>query len=205
VSKSQKFWIWFQENNLKYFYLHQIKDSNKKEEMLSDFEEHLHEYCEHLYFEIGGNADEPQDLIISAAGNRDYFDAAEALVSAAPQLEDWNFIALKPPMGIDFVHNYEGITIDPRKLWFLPLEKEADPTDFGIRVYLAEYEDKSNQHYLTACYQILDTFLGEKFFALNIQHVELGRLPSFPEKNGLIPLSDLPEYIQWRNNRVLQN
>src|SRR5262245_50578825 len=126
MTNETKFWNWFEENNSRYFYLGQITDPNKREELLDEFLNHLHDYSNKLFFEIGGRPNETQELIITAAGNTDYYGQVEQLVSASPFIDGWNVIAFKPPMGIDFVTRYEDIELDPKRIWFLPLENKAD-------------------------------------------------------------------------------
>jgi len=74
MSKEQQFWDWFKENEAKYFFLNQINDDNEKERLLVDFLSHLHEYCDQLFFEVGGYPNEKQDLIITAEGDMTFFD-----------------------------------------------------------------------------------------------------------------------------------
>src|SRR4051794_15901947 len=131
MSKEDTFWDWFKTNNSKYYYLNQITDLEKREKLLNQFLEQLHNYCDNLFFEIGGVPNEPQELIISAEGNKDYFDKVEELVAAAPKLSDWEIIAFKPPLGVDYITEYKGIKLNARKIWFLPLDNEDDPKSLG--------------------------------------------------------------------------
>lgn len=201
MSREEIFWNWFKANSSKYYYLNQMADF-EKEKLLDEFLKQLHNYCDKLFFEIGGVPNEPQELIISAEGNTDYFDKVETLVAKAPQIEDWQIIAFKPPMGVDYVTEYEGIKLDPHEIWFLPLDNEDDPKALGLKICLPNYNSKKEKVLLEGCYQILDTILGEKSVALDLQHVEVDKLPKKPEEKGLIELSELPKYITWRKTKA---
>jgi hypothetical protein len=48
---------------------------------------------------------------------------------------------------------------------------------------------------------ILDTALGERATALDIQHVEVSTLPESPQAAGYIKLYELPSYIEWRKRK----
>lgn len=202
VTKEDDFWNWFKTNNSKYYYINQILDEEKREELLNVFLKQLHNYCDKLFFEIGGIANEIQELIISTGGDKNYFHKVEELVSRAPQIDEWQIIAFKPPMGVDFVTDYEGIKLDPHEIWFLPLDNESAPKELGLKVCIPNYNPKREEDFLNGCYQMLDTILGEKSVMMDLHHVEIDKLPKKPEKRGLIKLSELPEYISWRKTKV---
>ena len=48
---------------------------------------------------------------------------------------------------------------------------------------------------------ILDTALGERAAALDIQHLEVSTLPENPKAAGYIELYELPRYIEWRKRK----
>lgn len=202
MSKESKFWNWFKTNNSSYFYLNQLTDNSKKESLLNEFLENLHEYSDGLFFELGGYPNGTQELIISAEGNKEYFKAAEKLVAKAPKIDEWEFICLKPPMGVDFITKYEDIELDPKTMWFLPLTNSSNPKILGLRVYSPNYHSSKNKVYLNAVNQVLDTILGEKSRALDVHHLEVGKVPPNPEDEGLIELVELKEYINWKKSKT---
>ncbi|MCR8560917.1 hypothetical protein KXD93_24885 [Mucilaginibacter sp. BJC16-A38] len=199
MSTEQQFWDWFIKNEGKYFFLCQVDDADERERLLDDFLEHLHRYCDKLFFEIGGHPDEKQDLIISAEGNTDFFDAVESLVKAAPQVERWNIIAFKPVMD-DFVTEYNGIRLNPKEMYFIPLSNKAS-TQLGVRIYAEGYDPNLKTEFLTAAYLALDCLLGEKSCALDIGYVEVKSLPSVPERDELIEFTKLRRYVEWHKNK----
>ncbi|BAU53129.1 hypothetical protein [Mucilaginibacter gotjawali] len=198
--KEQQFWTWFKENEAKYFFLNQINDDNERERLLDEFLEHLHIYCDHLFFEIGGHPNEKQDLIITAEGNADFFDRVEALVSQAPQLEYWNAIAFKPPIGNGIIE-YNGIKLDPETMLFDPLSVNTSQK-IGLRVHVDNFNPNRERDFLTAVYLLLDNILGEKPTALEIGYVDVKSMPPTLEKEELIEFTKLPRYIQWKKSKM---
>jgi hypothetical protein len=199
MSKEKQFWDWFKKNEAKYFFLNQINDDNKRERLLDDFLDHLHIYCDQLFFEVGGYPNEKQDLIITAEGDTDFFDKVESLVNQAPQLEYWNVIAFKQAMK-DSTTEYNGIKLDPKTMWFIPLSNKASPK-IGLRIYIDNYNPTNEEDFLTATGLVLDNILGEKLNALNIGYIETVNLDSVPEKEDLIELLKLSRYIEWKKSK----
>jgi hypothetical protein len=200
MSKEQQFWDWFKANEAKFFFLNQINDDDEKETILDDLLSHLHEYCDHLFFEVGGYPDEKQDLIITAEGNIDYFDKVEFLVKQAPQLEYWNVIAFKPVVDGGTIE-YNGIKLNPETMCFDPLSNKSSQK-IGLRIYIDNYNSNNKKDFLTATYLVLDNILGEKSNAMDIGYVDIETLPSIPEREELIELTKLPRYIKWKKSKL---
>ncbi len=200
MTKEQQFWDWFKANEAKFFFLNQINDDDEKERLLDDFLSHLHEYCDHLFFEVGGLPDEKQDLIITAEGNIDFFEKVEALVIKAPLLEYWNVIAFKPPVKGSIIE-YNGIKLNSETMYFTSLGYDTSQK-IGLRIYIDNYNSTKIKDFLTAAYLILDNILGEKSNAKDIGYVETESLPSISEREKLIELNKLPRYIKWKRSKL---
>ena len=192
----KQFWDWFQANEAKYFFLNQVDDEIERERILDELLEQLHLYCDHLYFEVGGEPNEQQDIIITAGGNTDFFDKVETLVKQAPQMEHWNVIAFKPVVEGGTIE-YNNVKLNTETMYFDPLANKAS-TKIGLRVYVGNYNPIDEKDFLTATYLVLDNILGEKSNALDIGYVEMENLPPFPEREELIELVKLPGYIAWK-------
>lgn len=190
------FWEWFRKNNKRYLNLDAIEDEKEKERLLDEFLLHLHQYCDRLFFQIGGDVNGKRELIISAEGDKNHFNEVEKLVMEAPELEYWEIIAFKPARNVDFVTKTGDIEIATSKVYFLP-QKNENENGLGLRLYIKNYDSKKDLQYLEAAYQILDNILGEKVCGENIRYVEIAKLLPNHSKQDLFELHDLPEYIEW--------
>ena len=199
MSAESKFWNWFKANEAKYFFLNQIEDEDEKENLLDDLLAHLHEYCDKLYFEVGGHPDEKQDLIITAEGDVDYFPQVEALVGSSPKLEHWTIIAFKPQTEKSVI-NYNGLSLDARNVIFNPLTN-PNSQKIGVRLYYDNYTESNKKDLLTASYWLLDNVLGEKSYALNIGYVDVASVSTVQNPDDLIELVKLPKYIEWNKRQ----
>lgn len=201
MTAAEEFWDWFEEHNKAYLFIDDV-DEDVKEQLLSDLQDHLHEYCDQLYFQVGGMHGEEQELIITAEGNSDFFEQVEALVNSAPVIDNWKFVAFIQPADDLDTTNFEGVELKPREIWFLPLESANMPKSIGIKVCTPNYDRaKESEWFKSAVFKVLDVILGEKSFATDIDHIDFGLLPGNPDEQGMIELSELPAYVKWKKSK----
>jgi hypothetical protein len=164
--KEAQFWSWFDRNRLI------LADRNHPEfkPKLDELLDQLHGYCPHLYFEIGGHPEDSQrELIINAQGRKEYFATAEKLIQSAPKFENWTLIALTPPKDREFISRHEdGVEIDTREVWFKPLENKENPEKLGFRFFVKDFNEDKKDTYYYAMYIILDSILGERSAAEDV-------------------------------------
>ncbi len=196
----RKFWKWFTENNEQYLHINDLEDSEEKDELQREMITKLNEYCNGLFFEIGGHPEGGATLIITAEGDVKLFQDVKRLVRKAPKLDNWKVIAFKQPMGTDFKINYEGLEIDPDTIWFLPLKNPEKPHEIGLRIGFPGFIPEKEKLYISAIFIVLDTILGERSNAENIGYIEVGFIPEQPGENGYIELVKLPEFILFKKS-----
>ncbi len=194
------FWEWFRQNQQAYLNLEEQTEADKNT-LLQELLLRLQAYCEALSFEIGGSLHGKKELIITADGDSKFFETVHTLIQAAPRLRNWKFIALVPPRGAQFEFGFEDVTIKADDIWFMPLKDRAHPEIVAIKVCTSYYDRLRDFEWLrSAMYKILSCILGEKTFALDLHYVDLGALPPLPEKEGMIQITQLPKYIDWKKN-----
>jgi len=73
----------------------------------------------------------------------------------------------------------------------------------GIKVCTPNYDIvKESEWFKSAVFKVLDTLLGEKSFAMDIDHVDLGKLSDNPEEQGMIELFELPAFVKWKKAKL---
>ncbi|MEQ8208633.1 MAG: hypothetical protein RH917_02280 [Lacipirellulaceae bacterium] len=189
------FWKWFKKNE------QFLKSDAPENNLLNEFLDQLHLFDSRLYFLISTNQD-PNELIITAEGNSKAFESAESLVSSAPEIEGWAAIALKPPMGFDFIHQDGKIRLHASKLWFMPLHSEADPKGLGIMLGMPNVDFVLDNQSVDTAYTILESGIGERSCTEDIAHLVVSDLPDSPAEEGYIELDKLASYIAFHKRRV---
>jgi hypothetical protein len=155
-----------------------------------------------LWFEVSAPGPGDREFIITAEGRVHLFPLVEAIGAAAPRLPGWTVVALKQPMGFGFSVRYEGVSLDPAEMWFQPLVDKAAPEVLGLRVAVPGYTSEQEQEFGNGVLVLLDTALGERSAATDIDVVEVCELPLLPDEEGFIELPELMNYIEWRKHRL---
>ena len=168
------------------------------QEVADRIEERLRAIDERIGVEVSQPA-ETREMIITAWSDRAAFDAVRDIVAAAPPLEGWEIIALKPPRGFAFEINLDGLHIDASELMFDPLSAQEDPKLLGVRVYVPGAADDDDDERLNrALPLILETGIGEEA-AAQIDHSDFIAGP--PQDNKALPIEQLLPYVQWHRKK----
>lgn len=200
--KIKDFWNWFEENNHAFLFTNEVED-NVKEKMLEDFINKLHEYNDKLFFQVGGMPGKDQELIITAEGDPEQFESVEKLIKHSPVIKYWIFIPFIQPVDDDNTIRYGNTEITRSDLWFMPLQSQSQLNDIGIRIGVRDYSSLDKNDIDNAVFKMLDTVLGEKSFALDIDYLDIAELPLELEERGWINLMDLRAFIAWKKKKLV--
>lgn len=195
---ANQFWQWFTENSHKYLFLSEV-DEAEKDKLMDEILVHLHAYCDHLYFQIGGDPKEDRiEFVITAEGAVDYFEKVEELADAAPDFPRWKVVKYKQPQGPGFITEYEGKVFDPDKIVFIPLRNEENPEGVGIQVCYPDYKKAERNTFVNGTYLMLDALIGEKSSTLDIDYLDVIKTPKGVSAEHYPVLSSIGELIRER-------
>ena len=195
MNKPEDFWNWFLKHQSVYLKLGEIK-SDLRDAAVDDMQFELDKYCDQIFFEIGGDeGDHRGALIISAAGDLDFFPHVRTLVAAAPEMEDWEVIAFKPAQPGPVLINYEDQLFNPEETILIPLLHDVYPDSVGIQVCFEDFEDANEGHYMGATFLMLEALIGEEAAINDIEYLEVCRIPQDIEDIDHLMLSDIENHI----------
>ena len=192
---TEYFWNWFLKRQSRYLTLGEIKPE-LRDAAVDEMQFELNKFCDQIFFEIGGDeGDHRGALIISAAGDPDFFPQVRELVAAAPSMKDWEVIAFKPPHPGPVVITYEDQSFDPQKIFVIPLLHDAYPDSVGIQVCFDDFEETIEEHYMGATFLMLEALIGEEAAINDIDHLEVCKVPADIDDIEHLMLSDIEDHI----------
>jgi hypothetical protein len=159
----------------------------------------LHVVSPGLYLEFSS---EPGacELIVTAEGDRALFPLALAVVADAPTIRGWTIRALKPKLGFPTTLRWQGFTLRTADVLFLPLDREGS-NELGLRFFIPGVAKNETEDAHNAVLRAIDHGLGEEAFAESVQYTEVHPFPAHAAAGNLIPLIELPAFIESRASK----
>ena len=203
MDKTEKFWQWFMDHNEQLVAMGDLEDK-ERQELCNALQYQLTKYCDGLTYEIGDATANGRTLTFTAEGDTDLFRYVVELVDNAPDLDWWEFVAFKQPMGTELKVRFDQYLFDTRKMYFQQLECEEEPEMLGLRIAV-EGSNPDDEDFQVGVYVTLEALIGEFDCATLIGYMETVPVPEEPFKSGFQQLDDLPDFIEWfkhkRENR----
>ena len=195
MEKIEKFWQWFQDHNEQLVMLNDL-DEKEREQLENALQYQLTKYCAGLAYEMGDPTPNGRTLTFTAEGDTDLFRYVVELVDAAPDLDWWEFVAFKQPMGTELKVRFDRYLFDTRKMYFQQLECEEEPDMLGLRIAV-EDSKPDDEDFQVGVYVTLEALIGEFDCATLIGYMETVPVPDEPFKAGFQALDDLPKFVDW--------
>lgn len=189
MSAIERFWAWFQGRETA---LRRISSHN--DPLLEEaYQEHLN-ISDGLAIEIAGENGGGPEVVIGAGGNKASFDLVDRIVEAAPALANWKVVALKPALGFDFASDCEGRVYAPVEMTFVFLRPPAPDRGARLKIYVPGLPKNEVENAEFILWRILDTALGERSCALDVEAIQVEPMPRTPPP-GAQPLPVLPRHL----------
>lgn len=198
----EEFWKWFQKKSEFLMDIDNM-DPIKAEDLMNEFEQVLASYSEGMSFEMSELDANGRTIIFSAEGDEDFFDDVIQLCENAPVLDFWEIVAFKQPQGSIVKIKFENYVFNSKDLWFIPMENEEDDIEekIGLEIAIKGWNEEDEDQ-LIAVYSLIEAMIGEYDCTTLLGYFELCEMPESPELDGFIPLTELPEYIDWYINNI---
>ena len=189
------FWQWFVDHNDQLIALGDL-DDKARAGMEQELQEQLTRYCEGLTYELGAPTQNGRTLTFTAEGDTDLFRYVVELVDNAPDLDWWEFVAFKQPMGTDLKVRFDHYAFETSKMYFEQLECEEEPDMLGLRVAVANNRP-DDEDFQVGVYVTVEALIGEFDCATLVGYLEAVDLPDEPFKQGYQSLDELPKFVEW--------
>ena len=157
MTREQGFWKWFLAHEARY-HAFDPNDVSGRERLFENLSEKLSDVHADLTFEFSPVFEDGiRELVISADGIKDAFEAVEALCDAAPTIPGWRIIKFRPRRYPMLPIRVAGLELDPSAVHYTLFR---DGVKIGIMLFHDGYSADLENEYATAMYLLLDQALG---------------------------------------------
>ena len=195
MEKLDNFWKWFVDHNEELVAMGDLEDK-QREQLENALQYQLTKYCDGLSYEIGEATANGRTITFTAEGDTDLFRYVVELVDNAPDLDWWDYVAFKQPLGTDLRVRFDRYTFETKKMYFQQLECEEEPEMLGLRIAV-EGSNSDEEDFQVGVYVTLEALIGEFDCATLIGYMETVPVPEEPFKAGFQVLDDLPKFVEW--------
>lgn len=205
INSIADFWEWFVENENKFYKVVKGHKSNQdiEEKFLNKLEPKLAQLRKGIFFLTGMKDESTAELILTPDGVVKNVAIVEAIIAAAPALNNWVFTALKPEMDAKDTQIKMGpFEFDSENIFFFSNENEQYPDEINITVVHKDWTEKDKGEIEMGTLIFLDNFLGELNFITKID--ELNIIGPDAVTKELVPISKLKDFINWRQKEFIE-
>jgi hypothetical protein len=188
----ENFWTWFKENEMR---LRNFESDPAK--YLGEISEKTKKIRDGLAIELEPPQNGVINMTISADGVEELFPVVESIVSKAPAIRTWKFIAFRQRMPADKVKSMilkaDNHELDPNKMKFYPV---MNGNALDIIVFVAGVTENNYNEIAYGGLLLLDNLLGEYDCVKKVRSYDFHAMPAAKEELAdLKPLLELPKFV----------
>lgn len=185
ASSSVQFWTWFSSNAERL--RHDFADARAADEIFPVIErirEQLHRYDERLFPLIGLDEDDSPELIITAEGDAQAFLSVFELIKAAPTVDGWRIVPLKPRIGT--CEGFRSIEVDGEELALddTRFVMASNGTEVELAILIDDYAEEAEERFRHMALTLVECLIGERDLATRVHALDVVRLSDFKKVAG---------------------
>lgn len=202
INSYEDFWTWFQTQQKSFF--DAVKKGNDIENnFFNKLSPKLNELKDGYYYLTGMLDDNTVELVLTADGNLSNIVFVEELIKAAPNINGWKFIALKPALDIENVGiRMNGYEFTAKNIHFYSNEDINYPDEIDISIVHENLNEENKNQIDIGVGIFLDNYLGELNFVNQIDSYNI--VEKNAAKKELVPISKLKEFLIWREKEFIE-
>jgi hypothetical protein len=202
-SGKEAFWTWFLNNEQTFYPILQGRDHQRvNDRFIEKVMPRLQALNKEFYCEAGMFNETIAELVISAEGDIKSFVWAEELVSAAPQLDNWRFTALKPATGAAMSLSMDGYEFNSGNISFYYEEDPQYPDEIDLILVHKDYTEANKTTITHGTLLFLDSLLGELDAATLIDSVAVKS--AGPAGKAPHPMEKLNDFLIWKEKEFIE-
>lgn len=196
------FWEWFIKYEAAFFDV--VKNKRDIERNLFDkLADKLAGIKEGYFFLAGMADDKTAELILTAEGSVKNIVFTEELVKKAPEIAQWKFTALKPPLDADHIYiEMDGYSFNKENLFFYSNDDSNYPDEIDISIIHTDLTGENQKVISNGIMIYLDNYLGELDFVESIDRIKI--ISKATVERELIPITKLKEFLTWRQKEFIE-
>ena len=187
-NKIEDFWNWFVLNEGEFYDINENNRDGKLDLIL----EKLSVIQSGLAVELSEEFNNKRELVISADGDREIFSMVEKIVTKAPKVNNWIITPFRQRIQEDFSIEYGGILMTPSRMFFSPL---IDEGFLDLIIYAEDISGFDEDEILYIGLLVIDGVLGEYDCVTKVRYYDFHELNKVKEKSDLVPLANLPKFV----------
>lgn len=202
ISSNEDFWNWFIKNERSFFNTIK-KQSNIDKDFFDKISPKLKELKDGFFYLAGMIDENTVEFVLTADGTVKNFVFVEQLVKAAPQIEGWQFTALKAPLEDDeFGIKMSGYKFNTENIHFYSNDNPDRPDEIDVSIIYEGLNEKNRSTVSNGVFIFLDNYLGEINFATIIDNITV--IGENEAQKELIPINKLKSFLIWREKEFVE-